>query len=317
MRLSVVVPCFNEEASVERLYAAVTTVTAALAAEIEIVFVDDGSDDGTLVALRALAARDDSVRYTSLSRNFGKEAAMLAGLERASGDAVVIMDADLQHPPHLLPRMLELYEQGYDQVIACRDRRGDQFFRTLASRTFYRMVNKLVDVQLVDGAGDFRLLSRRAVDAVLSLPEYNRFSKGLYSWIGFNTVVFAYTNEARQGGRSKWTIGKLFNYALDGLLSFNNRPLRLAIYGGLALTLLAVVYMTWVVISAFARGIDMPGYTTIIVSVIGLGGIQMMILGIIGEYVGRLYYEAKRRPHYLAKETEMSPVQPASARRPT
>lgn len=313
MRLSVVVPCFNEEASVDRLHSAVTLAVESLTAEVEIVFVDDGSDDGTLVALRELAARDPSVKYTSLSRNFGKEAAMLAGLERATGDAVVIMDADLQHPPHLLPRMLELFEQGYDQVIACRDRRGDQFFRTLASRAFYRMVNKLVDVQLVDGAGDFRLLSRRAVDAILSLPEYNRFSKGIYSWIGFNTVVFAYTNESRQGGRSKWTFGKLFNYALDGLLSFNNRPLRLAIYGGLLLTLLAVAYMTWVVISAMVRGIDMPGYTTIIVSVIGLGGIQMMLLGIIGEYIGRLYYEAKRRPHYLAKETEMSPLRPRSA----
>lgn len=317
MRLSVVVPCFNEEASVERLHAAVGVATASLSDDVEIVFVDDGSDDGTLTALRALAASDSSVKYTSLSRNFGKEAAMLAGLERATGDAIVIMDADLQHPPHLLPRMVELYQQGYDQVVACRDRRGDQFFRTLASRTFYRMVNKLVDVQLVDGAGDFRLLSRRAVDAVLSLPEYNRFSKGLYSWIGFNTVVFAYTNEARQGGHSKWTIGKLFNYALDGLLSFNNRPLRLAIYGGLGLTLMAVAYMTWVVISALVRGIDMPGYTTIIVSVIGLGGIQMMILGIIGEYIGRLYYETKRRPHYLAKETEMSTYRPASAQRPT
>ncbi|MCW6008802.1 glycosyltransferase family 2 protein [Micromonospora sp. CPCC 205371] len=313
MRLSVVVPCFNEEASVDRLHSAVTLAVKSLTADVEIVFVDDGSDDGTLAALRELAARDSSVKYTSLSRNFGKEAAMLAGLERATGDAIVIMDADLQHPPHLLPRMVELYEQGYDQVIACRDRRGDQFFRTLASRAFYRMVNRLVDVQLVDGAGDFRLLSRRAVDAILSLPEYNRFSKGIYSWIGFNTVVFAYTNEARQGGRSKWSFGKLFNYALDGLLSFNNRPLRLAIYGGLALTLLAVAYMTWVVVSAMVRGIDMPGYTTIIVSVIGLGGIQMMLLGIIGEYIGRLYYEAKRRPHYLAKETEMSPLRPRSA----
>jgi glycosyltransferase involved in cell wall biosynthesis len=317
MRLSVVVPCFNEEASVERLHAAVTAATAALTAEIEIVFVDDGSDDGTLVALRGLAARDESVKYTSLSRNFGKEAAMLAGLERASGDAVVIMDADLQHPPHLLPKMVELFEQGYDQVIAARDRRGDHLFRTIASRAFYRMINRLVDVQLTDGAGDFRLLSRRAVDAILSLPEYNRFSKGLYSWIGFNTVAFAYTNEARQGGHSKWTIGKLFNYALDGLLSFNNRPLRLAIYAGLALTVLAVAYMTWVVISAVVRGVDMPGYTTIIVSVIGLGGIQMTILGVIGEYIGRLYYETKRRPHYLAKETEASTVRPPSARRPS
>jgi glycosyltransferase involved in cell wall biosynthesis len=305
VRLSVVVPCFNEEASVERLHAAVTEALAELPdVEVEVVYVDDGSQDGTLAALRRLASGDHSVRYTSLSRNFGKEAAMLAGLERATGDAVVIMDADLQHPPRLLPEMVALYRQGFDQVIARRDRRGDRLLRTLASRSFYRLVNWWVDVRLLDGAGDFRLLSRLAVDAVLAMPEYNRFSKGLFSWIGFRTVVVAHRNESRTAGRSRWTFGKLFNYAFDGLLSFNNRPLRLAIYGGLFLTLIAVGYMAWVVADAVEKGIDVPGYTTIIVSVIGLGGIQMMILGVIGEYIGRIYYEAKRRPHYLVQETE-------------
>jgi hypothetical protein len=166
------------------------------------------------------------------------------------------------------------------------------------------VVNWWIDVRLLDGAGDFRLLSRLAVDAVLAMPEYNRFSKGLFSWIGFRTVVVAHRNESRQAGRSRWTFGKLFNYAFDGLLSFNNRPLRLAIYGGLFLTLLAVVYMAWVVEDAISRGIDVPGYTTTIISVIGLGGIQMTILGVIGEYIGRIYYETKRRPHYLVQETE-------------
>ncbi|RKN45385.1 glycosyltransferase [Micromonospora endolithica] len=305
MRLSLVVPCFNEEDSVERLHAAVTAACAELSdVEVEIVYVDDGSQDGTLAALRRLAAADPTVGYTSLSRNFGKEAAMLAGLERATGDAVVIMDADLQHPPRLLPEMVALYRQGFDQVIARRDRRGDRFLRTVASRSFYRLVNWWIDVRLLDGAGDFRLLSRLAVDAVLAMPEYNRFSKGLFSWIGFRTVVVAHRNESRQSGRSRWTLGKLFNYAFDGLLSFNNRPLRLAIYGGLFLTLLAVVYMAWVVEDALSRGIDVPGYTTTIISVIGLGGIQMTILGVIGEYIGRIYYESKRRPHYLVQETE-------------
>ncbi|PSK67144.1 putative glycosyltransferase CsbB [Micromonospora sp. MH33] len=305
MRLSVVVPCFNEEASVEGLHRAVTAALAELSdVDVEVVYVDDGSADGTLVALRRLAAADPTVRYTSLSRNFGKEAAMLAGLERATGDAVVIMDADLQHPPRLLPDMVALYRQGFDQVIARRDRHGDRFLRMLASRSFYRVVNWWIDVRLLDGAGDFRLLSRLAVDAVLAMPEYNRFSKGLFSWIGFRTVVVAHRNETRQASRSRWTFGKLFNYAFDGLLSFNNRPLRLAIYGGLFLTLIALGYMIWVVADAVEKGIDVPGYTTIIVSVIGLGGIQMMILGVIGEYIGRIYYEAKRRPHYLVQETE-------------
>ncbi|MEV4388641.1 glycosyltransferase family 2 protein [Micromonospora sp. NPDC049580] len=305
VRLSVVVPCFNEEASVERLH---ETVCAALAelpdVDVEVVYVDDGSEDGTLAALRRLAAADPAVCYTSLSRNFGKEAAMLAGLQRATGDAVVIMDADLQHPPRLLPEMVMLYQQGFDQVIARRDRRGDRFVRMVASRSFYRLINWWIDVRLQDGAGDFRLLSRLAVDAILAMPEYNRFSKGLFSWIGFRTAVVAHANETRQSGRSRWTFGKLFNYAFDGLLSFNNRPLRLAIYGGLFLTLIALVYMAWVVADAVEKGIDVPGYTTIIVSVIGLGGIQMTILGVIGEYIGRIYYETKRRPHYLVQETE-------------
>lgn len=305
VRLSVVVPCFNEEASVERLHETVSMALAELPdVDVEVVYVDDGSEDGTLAALRRLAAADPAVCYTSLSRNFGKEAAMLAGLQRATGDAVVIMDADLQHPPRLLPEMVALYRQGFDQVIARRDRRGDRFVRMVASRSFYRVINWWIDVRLLDGAGDFRLLSRLAVDAILAMPEYNRFSKGLFSWIGFRTVVVAHHNETRQSGQSRWSFSKLFNYAFDGLLSFNNRPLRLAIYGGLFLTLIALAYMTWVVADAVEKGIDVPGYTTIIVSVIGLGGIQMTILGVIGEYIGRIYYETKRRPHYLVQETE-------------
>ncbi|WFE20465.1 glycosyltransferase family 2 protein [Solwaraspora sp. WMMD937] len=305
LRLSVVVPCFNEDASLTRLHTAVTTAVTALDdVEVEYVYVDDGSTDGTLAELRRLAAADPAVRYLALSRNFGKESAMLAGLDRASGDAVIVMDADLQHPPRLLPDMVALYRQGYDQVIACRDRRGDRFVRTVASRTFYRLMNRWVDVQLLDGAGDFRLLSRRAVDALRAMPEYNRFSKGLYSWIGFNTVVFAYPNEARAGGGSRWSFRSLLNYAFDGLLSFNDRPLRSAIYAGMGLTFIAVAYAAWVVAAALIRGIDAPGYTTIIVSVIGLGGIQMMILGVIGEYIGRIYYETKRRPRYLVMESD-------------
>ncbi|WP_353850576.1 glycosyltransferase family 2 protein [Solwaraspora sp. WMMA2056] len=314
MRLSVVVPCFNEEASLVPLHTAVSAALAALPdIDVEYVYVDDGSTDATLARLRELATGDPSVRYLALSRNFGKESAMLAGLDRADGDAVIVMDADLQHPPRLLPDMVALYRQGYDQVIACRDRRGDRFVRTVASRAFYRLMNRWVDVQLLDGAGDFRLLSRRAVQALRTMPEYNRFSKGLYSWIGFNTVVFAYPNEARAGGGgSRWSLRSLLNYAFDGLLSFNNRPLRSAIYAGMGLTVIAVAYAAWVVAAALIRGIDAPGYTTIIVSVIGLGGIQMMILGVIGEYIGRIYYETKRRPHYLVMESN-SDVGAASA----
>jgi polyisoprenyl-phosphate glycosyltransferase len=307
-RLSIVVPCFNEEESLERLHAAVHEAMAAAPGwTVEFVFVDDGSSDGTLQVLRRLAARDDQMRYTSFSRNFGKEAAMLAGLRRATGDAVVILDADLQHPPRLLPRMLDLHQQGYDQVVARQDRQGEHPVRKMAAHVFYRTVNRWIDVRLDDGAGDFRLLSRRAVDAVLAMPESNRFAKGLFSWIGFDTAELPFTHEHRQNGASKWTPRQLLNYAFDGLLSFNDKPLRAAIYAGLLLTFIAVAYSLWVVANAVMYGVDVPGYTTIIVAVIGMGGFQAALLGLIGEYVGRIYHETKRRPHYLVQEREPHP----------
>jgi glycosyltransferase involved in cell wall biosynthesis len=239
----------------------------------------------------------------SFSRNFGKEAGMLAGLREATGDAVVLMDADLQHPPELIERMLELYDRGHDQVIARRTREGDKAVRSAVSRLYYQLINKWVDVEIEDGVGDFRLLSRKAVDALLSLPEYNRFSKGLFSWIGFDTVTFDYRNVAREAGQTKWRFGALLNYGMDGLISFNNRPLRLAIYLGLALVGLAGLYAAWITAAAMVDGIDSPGYVTLIVAIVALGGLQMVMLGLIGEYIGRIYYETKRRPHFLVKET--------------
>ncbi|MET9350151.1 glycosyltransferase family 2 protein [Streptomyces termitum] len=304
MLLSLVVPCFNEEDVLTRFHARVTDELSALDGEFEIVYVDDGSRDGTLPLLRDLAAADpDRVRFVSFSRNFGKEAAMLAGLRHAAGDAVVIMDADLQHPPELVHRMVALHREGYDQVVARRTREGDRVTRTLTARLYYRAINRLVDVELVDGVGDFRLLSRRTVDAVLGLGEYNRFSKGLFSWVGFRTTTFSYENAVREEGRSKWTFGKLLNYGLDGLISFNDKPLRAAVYLGLLLVGVALAYAAWIVAVALASGVDTPGYVTLLVAVTALAGVQMVMVGLIGEYVGRIYYEVKRRPHYLVAET--------------
>ncbi|MFB7240145.1 glycosyltransferase family 2 protein [Streptomyces sp. NPDC056269] len=304
MLLSIVVPCFNEEDVLARFHDHVTTELTRFDGEFEIVYVDDGSRDGTLPLLQELAARDPRhVRYVSFSRNFGKEAAMLAGLRDAAGDAVVIMDADLQHPPELVHRMVALHAVGYDQVVARRTREGDRVTRTLTARLYYWAINRLVDVELVDGVGDFRLLSRRTVDAVLGLGEYNRFSKGLFSWVGFRTTTFSYENAVREEGRSKWTFGKLLNYGLDGLLSFNNKPLRAAVHLGLLLVLVALGYATWIVGDALVNGVDTPGYVTLLVAVTALAGVQMVMVGLIGEYVGRIYYEVKRRPHYLVKET--------------
>jgi glycosyltransferase involved in cell wall biosynthesis len=306
MRLSVVVPCFNEEMVIESFDAKTREVLDSLPVDYEICYVDDGSSDRTLVLLRALAKKHrEGLRYTSFSRNFGKEAAMLAGLREATGDAVVLMDADLQHPPELIGRMLELHSLGHDQVVARRDRSGETRLRKALGRAYYRMVNRWVDVELVDGVGDFRLLSRRAVDALLSMPEQNRFSKGLFSWIGFDTLTFDYTNVAREAGETKWRFGALVNYGVDGLISFNNRPLRVAIHLGLLLAGLAVLYAVWTGVSTLAFGVRTPGYATLIAAVVGMGGAQMVMLGLVGEYIGRIYYETKRRPHFLVKETNV------------
>ncbi|MCG7523729.1 glycosyltransferase family 2 protein [Streptomyces sp. OfavH-34-F] len=307
MLISLVVPCYNEEEVLDRFHARVTDEMLGLGHAFEIVYVDDGSADRTLPLIERLAADDPRVRYVSFSRNFGKEAAMLAGLQHADGDAVVLMDADLQHPPELVGRMLQEHSRGYDQVVARRTRTGDRVTRTVTARAYYWLINRLVDVELVDGVGDFRLLSRRATDAVLSLTEYNRFSKGLFAWVGFPTTTFSYENAVREQGSSAWSFGKLLNYGLDGLLSFNNKPLRAALYLGLLLTSLALAYAAWIVGVALVRGVETPGYVTLLVVVTALAGVQMVLAGVVGEYVGRIYYEVKRRPHFLVKATNARP----------
>jgi glycosyltransferase involved in cell wall biosynthesis len=308
MRLSLVVPCFNEAEVIAKFHQALSRELTATGRPYEIVYVDDGSADGTLDALVELAATDESVRYLSFSRNFGKESAMLAGLRYATGDAVVIMDADLQHPPELVGRMLEHYERGFDQVIARRTRVGDPATRTMFARAYYWLINRWADVELMDGVGDFRLLSRRAVDGLLELGEYNRFSKGLFAWIGFESILFEYENVKQTDRTSRWTFRRLLEYGLDGLLSFNNKPLRLAIYVGGVLTAIAAAYAIWVIVVAALNGVKMPGYVTLIAAITGLGGLQMVMLGVIGEYIGRIYYETKQRPHYLLKQTNMDPA---------
>lgn len=313
-QLSIVVPCYNESEVIDAFHSALILSLEPIGQSFEICYVDDGSSDLTRTRLRLLAAADSRVRYTSFSRNFGKEAAMLAGLHMTRGDAVVLMDADLQHPPELIPKMLELYERGYDQVVAQRDRTGEGPVRKTFSRAYYRMVRHFMEVEVADGAGDFRLLSRRAVSAVLALPESNRFSKGLFSWIGFEAASFTYTNVQRAAGQSKWGGRRLFNYGIDGLLSFNSRPLRMAIHTGLWLFLAAVGYALWIIAGVVLHGVDTPGYPTLITVIVGLSGLQLATLGVVGEYVGRIYHESKRRPHYVVSETDESPEVPALTR---
>ncbi|MFC2947681.1 glycosyltransferase family 2 protein [Virgibacillus sediminis] len=300
--LSIVIPCYNEQQNIQAFHMETEKYVQQLDVEVEYVFTDDGSKDKTLDLLRDLAETHRNVHYISFSRNFGKESAILAGLQYASGDAVILMDADLQHPPTLIPQMWSHYEEGYDQVTAKRNRNGENYARRKLTNFFYKVANRLVEVTIIDGVGDFRLLSRQAVDAVLKLTEYNRFSKGIFSWIGFHEKILEYENQTRANGVGKWSFTSLFNYAIDGILSFNNKPLRIAIYSGIFITIFGFIYILFTLVNYFLHGIDTPGYFTTISAIILLGGIQLLFLGVIGEYIGRIYYETKHRPHYLIKE---------------
>ncbi|SHE90288.1 Glycosyltransferase involved in cell wall bisynthesis [Seinonella peptonophila] len=303
--ISIITPCFNEEDVLNAFYDEIQKVMKKF--DFELIFVDDGSQDRTLHILQELGNKDQRVRYLSFSRNFGKEAAMLAGLTYARGEAAVIMDSDLQHPPSMIPKMIEAYQEGYDQVIAKRNRKDEKWTRSFTAKLYYKLINHFVDhITLTDGVGDFRLLSRRAIDALLALSEYNRFSKGLFSWIGFKEHLLEYENVDRALGQSKWTFFKLLNYGIDGIISFNNRPLRVAIYMGLFTMSIDLLYVLYILIKTIVHGVDVPGYVTIISAVLLLGGIQMLFLGVIGEYIGRIYYEAKKRPHYVIAEDNVS-----------
>lgn len=309
MQVSVIIPCFNEsaviEATVQRLTEVLGGDAKKRAYEYELIFVDDGSSDDTLSKLKGAAQADPSVRYISFSRNFGKESAMLAGLQYASGDCAVIMDADLQHPPELIPEMITYFEAGYDQVIAKRNRKGDKKRATFMARLYYRIVNHIVDVKMVDGIGDFRLLSRKAVNALVSMREYNRFSKGLFSWIGFKEKIIEYENQQRAAGETKWSFKRLLSYGIDGLISFNNKPLRICFVMGGLLVVISFIYILITLIQILMHGIDVPGYFTTICAILIIGGVQLISVGVLGEYIGRIYYEVKGRPHFLVQDTNV------------
>ena len=306
MLISAVLPCYNEEKVLSLTYRELSGELKKATDDYEIIFVDDGSRDGTLSLLKGFAESDSHVKYISFSRNFGKESAMLAGMRYSSGEYTVIMDSDLQHPPELIARMLEYGRQGYDQVIAQRDRTGDKKLGSFFARTYYRLVDRLTDVELTDGIGDFRMLSRKALDALLTMNEYNRFSKGLFSWIGFKEKIIHYQNRSRAAGESKWSFGALVRYGVDGVLSFNNKPLRFCIFIGAFAIIISLLYLLFLFFSIVFRGIDLPGYFTTIFTICLFGGVQLISIGIVGEYVGRIYYEVKRRPHYLIDETNFT-----------
>lgn len=305
--LSVIVPCYNEARVLESFHRELTANLENIGCDYdwEIIYVNDGSSDATAEIIRNLASNPErGVRYITFSRNFGKESAMLAGMEYARGDCVVIMDADLQHPPELIKEMLTQYEIGFDQVIAKRNRKGESLRSRFFAKLYYKMVNPMVDIEIIDGAGDFRLLSRKAVDAVLSLKETNRFSKGIFSWIGFNQTYIEYENRRRAGeSDSRWSFKKLLRYGIDGVLSFNVQPLRVCVYLGAGLLAISMLYLLFLFIRILIQGIDVPGYFTTVTMIAVIGGVQLISLGVIGEYVGRIYEEVKKRPSYIISES--------------
>ncbi|MDO5081160.1 glycosyltransferase family 2 protein [Buchananella hordeovulneris] len=302
--VSLVVPCHNEEEALPTLHREIVDVMAQTDLRWELLLIDDGSRDQTAARIAELAATDARVRGVGFSRNFGKEAAMLAGLRYARGEAVVIMDADLQHPPALVPQLVARLHRGdVDQVVARRTRAGDSWARTKLAGVYYRWVNRLVDdVELENGTGDFRILSRRAVNVLTQMDERSRFSKGLFSWIGFPTAAIDYDNRLRDTGKSSWTMRSLLNYGLDGILSFNTKPLRVAAVTGLAAVALAVLYVLFLIGDWAINGVAVPGYITLIAAIVGFSGLQLLALGLIGEYVGRIYQEVKARPHYVVAQ---------------
>ncbi|RIO93612.1 glycosyltransferase [Staphylococcus haemolyticus] len=311
MKIRVIVPCFNEGEVVTKTYDKLTEIlmedSLDKGYDYDLLFVDDGSKDNTIDHVQHLASEDQHVKYISFSRNFGKESAMIAGFQHSvQCDAVVMVDGDLQHPPEFIPQMIEGFKEGYDQVIAKRDRTGENIARKSMTKLYYKLINSFVeDIEFIDGVGDFRLLSQRAVKSIASLKEYNRFSKGLFEWIGYNTKIFTYQNVEREAGHSKWTFTKLLNYGIDGLISFNNKPSRAMIYLGMTIFSLSIVYILYLLIGIMVNGINNPGYFTTIAAVLLIGGIQLMSIGVVGEYIGRIYYEVKERPKYIVQASNL------------
>lgn len=311
MKIRVIVPCFNEGEVVTKTYDKLTEIlmedSLDKGYDYDLLFVDDGSKDNTIDHVQHLASLDQHVKYISFSRNFGKESAMIAGFQHSvKCDAVVMVDGDLQHPPEFIPQMIEGFQEGYDQVIAKRDRTGENIARKSMTKLYYKLINSFVeDIEFIDGVGDFRLLSQRAVKAMSSLKEYNRFSKGLFEWIGYNTKIFTYQNVEREAGHSKWTFTNLLNYGIDGLISFNNKPLRAMIYLGMTIFSLSIVYILYLLIGIMVNGINNPGYFTTIAAVLLIGGIQLISIGVVGEYIGRIYYEVKQRPKYIVQASNL------------
>lgn len=308
--LSAIIPCYNEQEALSFFYKEATKVLSSIKEDYELIFVNDGSKDNTLSILKDLQSKDSHITYLSFSRNFGKEAAMYAGFCNARGDYVVVMDADLQDPPSLIPKMLELLQSGeYDSVATRRaDRDGEPPVRSWFARKFYQIINKISDADIVDGARDFRLMKRSMVDAILAMSEYNRFSKGIFGWVGFRTYWLPYKNRERVAGTTKWNFWKLFKYAIDGIINFSQVPLSIASWFGTLMTGCSFILLFIIVIRRLLFGDPVAGWASTICVIIFIGGIQLFCLGIMGQYIAKTYMETKKRPHFIIAESNRNDI---------
>lgn len=306
--VDIIVPCYNEEEGLALFYQETQKILDGMTGyAFTYILVDDGSSDKTLTVMKQLAAADSHVKYLSFSRNFGKEAAMYAGLSASRSDLVIIMDADLQHPPAMIPEMMKGIEEGYDCCAASRiSRKGEAPIRSFFSRMFYHLSNCMTNVKMAYGAVDFRIMTRQMVDAILKLSEVERFSKGIFAWVGFETKWYPYENVERTVGTSKWSFWGLFRYALDGITSFSIVPLRLVSIMGVVISLGAFIYILITLTQTLIFGIDVPGYVTTLCAVLFLGGIIELSLGIVGEYIAHMYMESKSRPIYILKQSNLN-----------
>lgn len=303
MKVSLIVPVFNEEQAINLFYQAIRRELALTEYEVEIVFVNDGSSDQTAEQAKALALADDNVLVINFSRNFGKEPALFAGIEYASGDAVIPMDVDLQDPISVIPLLIQEWQNGADVVLAKRrDRTADSYLKRHAAAMFYHLINRIAYTRIEENVGDFRLMDRKVVNVIRALPEHQLFMKGVLSWAGFNTVVVEYERAQRVAGSSKFNGWKLWNLALEGITSFSTVPLRLWTYIGSGISLFAIFYAVYMVVDKIFFGNSVPGYPSLMTAILFLGGVQLIGIGILGEYVGRIYIEAKHRPRYVVKD---------------
>ena len=303
--LSIIVPCYNEEEALPLFYVEIQKVLKKIDLNHEIILVNDGSKDKTLSVMKDLSSKDNKVKYYSFSRNFGKEAAMYCGLKNAAGDYVVYMDADLQDPPSLLPEMIKIIKEGnYDSVATRRaNRNGESKVRSFFARNFYKIINKISDADIVDGARDYRLMNRKMADAILSMSEYNRFTKGIFGWVGFNTYWLSFDNVERVAGNTKWSFWGLFKYAIDGIVNFSNTPLNIASFFGFVMTFISFIFLIFIIVRRIIFGDPVQGWASMMCVIIFIGGIQLFCMGVMGQYIGKTYMEVKNRPVYIVSET--------------